>query len=190
MPNLNMPGEGGARPPVQPMVPGRDTGGLIKKLIILGVVIILGGGGFFLYQSGLLPFGKKEAAPPPPPAEVIPPPEEMATPPAPGTAMTPAAETKPPGESKPSTQPPSMKPMGKGDFTVVIHSFSSRKIAEDEATRWSNAGFPAMVTEKNVGGSMWYRVAIGRYETRQLAKKAGKEMEHMLESGYWVDRVH
>lgn len=188
MPNLNMPGEEGTRPPVQPMMPGKDTGGLVKRLaIIIGVVVILGGG-FFLYKSGMLPFGKKKSTPLPPPAEVVPLPAETTPTPAP-TAATPTPEKKPPTGLKPAAAPTLMKPMGKGEFTVVIHSFPSRKVAEEAVARWSNAGFPAMVSEKKVGGSMWYRVSIGRYETRQMAKKAGKEMEHMLETGYWVDRV-
>lgn len=168
MPNLNMP-EGGQ--PVQPMMPG-GGGGALKIIIVVVVVVALAGGGYFLYTSGVLPFGKKT---PPPPVEVLPPPMETAPP-----------EVTPPPDVKPPEPTPTM---GTGNFTVVIYSYLSRKLADDEAGRWTNAGFPAMVREKSVGGTMVYRVSVGRYETRQLASKAGKEIEHMLETGYWVDRL-
>lgn len=172
MPNLNMPE--GMRSPVRPMMAG-GGGGMRTTIIILLVVVVLGGGGYFLYTSGMLPFGKKS---PPPPVEVVPPAPEI---------TLPQPEVAPPPEVKPPE--PTPPPMGTGNFTVVIYSYFSRKLAEDEAARWTNAGFPAMVTEKNVGGTTVYRVSIGRYETRKLASNAGKEIEHMLETGYWVDRL-
>jgi len=178
MPNLNMPGEGGARP-VQPMMPKREMGGIIRILVIVVVVIGLGGGGFYLYKPGKLPFLSKKTQLPPPAAEVAPPqPEQMAPPPV--TTAPPVEQPKP---------QPAKQEMGKGSFTVIIGAFHSKQTAEEEVGRWSNAGYPAMVTESGAGESMWYRVSLGRYETRRLAMKAGKEMEHMFEMGYWVDKV-
>jgi len=170
MPNLNIPEAGR---PVQPMMPG-GGGGALKIIIVVVVVVVLVAGGYFLYTSGVLPFGKKTS---PPPAVVVPPPVET---------TVPEPEVTPPPEIKPPQPAPTM---GTGNFTVVIYSYLSRKLADDEAARWTNAGFPAMVTEKSVGGTTVYRVNIGRYETRTLANKAGKEIEHMLETGYWVDRL-
>lgn len=182
MPNLNMPG---GRPAVQPMRGG--GGGLMKYIITLIVLGVLGGGGYYMYKEEMIPFLQKKAPPPPPPVEIVPPAEEIAAPlpqeilPAP--TVNPRAATSPPPQSS------EMKAMGTGGFTVVIHSFTVRATAEEVAAQWSNAGFPTMVTEKNFGGSTWYCVTVGRYETQQLARKAAREMEHMLETGYWVDRV-
>lgn len=190
MPNLNMPGEDvGGRPPVQPMMPGRDTSGIIRIVIIVVVVVLLGGGGFWLYKSGKIPFFGKKATPP---AEVVVPPPSQTpeTPPAAPPTPAPPAKPTPAVKSKPTPSRPLTKEMmGKGDFTVIIASFQSRRAAEEEAARWLNAGFQSMVTEKRIDGNTWYRVSLGRYETRQMATKAAKEMEHMFESGYWVDRV-
>ena len=183
MPNLNMPGEGGARPPVQPMMPKRDMGGIVKMLVIVIVLVGLGGGGFYLYNSGKLPFVSKKTSLPPPATEVAPPQPEQA-PPAPTTAAV-----TPPVEKAKTPATPAKLEMGKGSFTVVIGSFQTKKKAEEELARWANAGYPAMVSEKRSGESMWYRVSLGRYETRKTAMKAGKDMEHMFEMGYWVDRV-
>jgi len=89
----------------------------------------------------------------------------------------------------PDSKPVPKQEMGKGNFTIFIASFQSKKAAEDEAARWSNAGFQSMVNEKSMEGGMRYRVSLGRYETRQEAMKTAKEMEHMFETGFWVDKV-
>ena len=186
MPNLNMPDEGGGgRPPITPMMPGRDTGGIVKKIVIVLVVLLVGGGGFYLYKSGKLSFLKK-AEPPPPPVEVVPSPDTSAVkmtaqPPVATTTPATKADTKPAATHAPAT--------GKGDFTIVIASFQSRKTADGEASRWSSAGFQSMVNEKASKEGNRYRVSLGRYENRQEAMKAAKEMEHMFESGFWIDKV-
>jgi hypothetical protein len=173
MPNLNVSDDDMPRMPVRPMMPGDSGGGFKKILIVVVVIAVLGGGGYYLYTTFI---AKKPA---PPPVVVIPPVQEMDTAPLP--------EVQPP---KPEPPPePTMKPMGTGNYTVVIHSFLSKSMADEEAARWTSAGFPAMVTEKDVGGSMWYRVSVGRYETEQMASRAGREMEPMLENGYWVVRL-
>ena len=186
MPNLNVP--------VQPMMPYRDTGGVVKKIVIILVIALLGGGGYYLYKSGKLPFLKK-AEPPPPPVEIFPPPDASTM-----KAMTPAPATTPPpsptadknpmakADSRPTAMAP-QPPMGRGDFTIVIASFQEKNTAEEEAARWSSAGFQSMVNEKALKAGTWYRVSLGRYETRQEAMKSAKEMEHMFESGFWIDRV-
>lgn len=197
MPNLNMPGEGGGRSPVQPMMAGRDGGGgLVKKILTVVVVLIVGAGGYYLYDSGKLPFLKK-GPPPPTAAELGFPPDQ---------AMQPAAEPEaPPPQAPPPTSTPadvkptpvtktpplaaSTQPPATGEFTVVIGSFVDKQLADDEAARWSNAGIPAMVAEKAADGTTWYRLSIGRYETRKLAMEAAKEMEHMFENGYWVEKA-
>lgn len=183
MPNLNMPGEEGGRPPVQPMMPKRDMGGLVKIVVIVLVVLAVGVGGFFMYKAGKLPFLSKKT--PPPQQTEVALPEQMAPPPAATPPPTPVTTTAP-STKKTAT---SLKPIGTGSFTVSIASFRSKQTANEEASRWTNAGFPAMVTEKRSGSSIWYRVSLGRYETRKTASKAAKDMEHMFETGYWVDRV-
>ncbi len=200
MPNLNMPdSEGGGRP-IQPMMAGRDGGGVAKKIVIVLVILILGGGGYYLYKSGKLPFLTKKAEPAPPPAVVVPPPDTSAlaaTSPTTTTTLPPAAKADKKTDMKadkktvaiPDSKPAPKQEMGKGDFTIFIASFQSKKSAEDEAARWSNAGFQSMVNEKGTQGGMRYRVSLGRYETRQEAMKAAKEMEHMFETGFWVDKV-
>ncbi len=192
MPNLNMPGQGGGRMPVQPMMPGRETGGVVKKIVIFLVIALLGGGGYYFYKSGKIPFLKK-AEPLPPPVEILPPPDTSAM-----KAIAPIPTTTPPpptdkkatskSDSK-TTATPTQPAMGKGDFTIVIGSFHDKIAAEEEAARWSSAGFQSLVYEKVSGGGTWYRLSLGRYETRREAAKTAKDMEHMFESGFWIDKV-
>jgi hypothetical protein len=186
MPNLNMPDEGGARPPVQPMMPKKDMGGMVRIIVIVLVVLVLGGGGYWMYQSGNIPFlSKKKATPSPPPVtmEILP----QETQPEMTAAAT--ATTPPPGADAMAGKPDMKQPMGPGKYILVIGSFLDQTIAEAEAGRWSKAGFHAMVSPKTSKGTTWYRVALGGYEDRKAASKAGKEMEHMFEAGYWVDRA-
>ena len=191
MPNLNMADaeEPGGRPPVQPMMSVGSRGGGFRIVIILVVVLVLGGGGFYLYKSGKIPFlSPKEKVSP---TEVVPPPDQTTTlPPTLPPETAPTTKPEPTKvEPKPMKPEPRAQTMGTGNYTVVIASFPSKQTADEEAAHWSSAGFQAIVSEKQMNGDTWYRVCIGRYETRQLATKAAKEMEHMFETGYWINKV-
>lgn len=196
MPNLNLPDEErpAPRPPVQPMMPRRDGGPMMKILVIVGIIVAVVLTVVALNTTGVIQLWGPKAQQA---REVLPPPAEIA-PPA-DTDMTGADVPPPPSEPAvtPPTKKPAPKPTGKidlkpgtGDYTIVIASFRSRKTAEEIVQRWADAGYDAAVTEKRTQGQIWYRVGVGRYPSHGEAAKAGKEMSRMFEEGYFVDRIH
>lgn len=80
---------------------------------------------------------------------------------------------------------------GTGNYTIIVASFKEKANAEKNVKRWTDAGYEAMITEKDAEkkGSKWYRVSIGRYETKQDAMKAAAKLADALEAGYWIEQV-
>jgi len=187
MPNLNVPEDEQrpVRPPTQPMMPRRESSPATRVIIVAAVVIALAVVVYLLNSAGIIHlWGPKPIQP------VV---TEVATMPLDTAALAAAAAATPPvSPPTPPAKPAEKKPVtvGKGEYTLVIASFRGRKTAEEEISRWVEAGYEGMISEKTVGGKKWYRLSIGRYESRKAAAKAGKEMEHMFESGYWIDKVH
>jgi cell division protein FtsN len=112
-----------------------------------------------------------EAAAPPPVPET-----------APATRPTSArAEVKPPPArtSKPEPRPtPTQKPTPKPKpklpaplFTVQVGSFRDRSAAEDQAREVAaHQRVPAQVVRASAAGRTWYRVQVGRFQTRSEAE--------------------
>ena len=190
MPNLNMMEEerSGGRPPVQPMMARREGPPMAKILMIVGALVALGAVVFLLNSFGVVHLWGKKAVPQQ--TEVIPLPAETVpeVTPTPQPVEIPAPTTTKPAEKKLMAEKTAM-PASKGEYTLVIASFRERKTAEEFSSRWSGAGFPSMVMDKTMKDGTWYRVSVGRYANRKEATDAGKKMEHMFESGYWVDRM-
>ncbi len=80
---------------------------------------------------------------------------------------------------------------GTGSYSIVVASFKEKANAEKNVKRWTDSGYEAMITEKDAEkkGSKWYRVSIGRYETKQDAMKAAAKLADALEAGYWIEQV-
>ncbi len=191
MPNLNVKGEspkatGGAAGPAA-------GGGVSKVLIIVIVAIIaLGAFAFILNTMGVVKlWGKKKATP-----------QVVALPPDNFSPVT-SAETSQPVEQKAvetpsatenktkvetSTLPSSSKKnivSGTGMYTVQISSWPVEAKATAQAQVFTDAGFEAFVEPL---GS-YFRVCIGRYETKAEAKTQMEKMEPMLESRPVVAKV-
>ena len=94
------------------------------------------------------------------------------------TARAKAAENrgeKSPVAAEPETKAQAMesaeaKTNGK-DWNVQANSYPDAKSAKDLVDRLKNKGYNAFVTEANVKGKVWYRVRIGRFESREEAEK-------------------
>ncbi|MGA2622810.1 MAG: SPOR domain-containing protein [Bacteroidota bacterium] len=111
-----------------------------------------------------------------------------------------AAEKQPP-KTKPVKQPPAPKketikenpppkvvkpapvPGGSGDYTIFIGSYKEKALADDEASRWNEAGYPAFVTDKNG----WHRVSLGKYTSKNEARQQAEKLKDAFESGYYID---
>jgi len=63
-------------------------------------------------------------------------------------------------------------------YTVHAGSFKRLKNADIEATRYKSKGFDAYVERSDLREKgIWYRIKIGRFNTREEAKKVEKELQ-------------
>jgi cell division septation protein DedD len=181
---------------------GGSGGGPSPLLQVLIAVIVLGAGTFALNYFGVIHlWGKKSTSrviqtPPPEPIEQAPvteaPVEQTPTPtptPTPVEASPTPTPSTPPAASTPRTQPVTVAPMGSGSYTVQVSSWQSRSKADEEVTKLEQAGFPAFVESKAIGGQTWYRVRVGKYPTSGEARTERDKLQKMLAGNIWVGRV-
>lgn len=191
---------------------GSAGGGPSPILQILIAVVVLGAGTFALNYFGVIHLWGKKATPrviqqpvqelaqeppvqeppvepTPTPAEVTPTPAQNTPTPAPvrGTA-TRQAPPKQIQASRPS--PPVVpQPMGSGSFTIQVSAWQSRSKADEEVSKLSQAGFPAYIETTSLVGETWYRVRIGRYQTKDEAGQERDKFQKMLAGNIWVARA-
>jgi len=195
MPNLNVKGESSR----MASAPAGGGGALKTILILVVVVIVLGGTAFVLNSTGIVKlWGKKKAQP----AVVDVPVEQPAVTATQETTsvesleqqqvqpqgQTPAVQenlTKLESNAKVSSSsmsvqsaPKKMVVTGTGMYTIQISSWPTEEKAALQAQLFTDAGYEAFV--EPLGG--WYRVCIGRFESKADAKAQIEKMEHMLES--------
>ncbi len=188
---------------------GSSGGGPSPILQILIAVIVLGAGTFALNYFGVIHlWGKK-----PVPRVIQPPPQEMAQEPpvqqpaeqtpaevTPTPTPTPAQQTPTPAATRPAAQQPPARqtpkptpvvqqPMGSGAYTIQVSAWQSRSKADEEVAKLSQAGFPAYVETTTIGGGTWYRVRVGRYQTRNEAGEQRDKFQKMLAGDIWVARA-
>ncbi len=201
MPNLNLRDDPNTRKSEQPLSPFKrqpmSAGGskTIILLLSLGSIILLVTVVYLLNHFGYInlwgaktekvivqtqPVTEEYEETEQQPAELIPSPEITEKPSQPKTSVQP---TKP-LDSK-------IIDSGKGNYTIFIASFRSKDRAETLVKRWTDAGYYSTINEKNAGkdGGIWYRVSIGRYESRNEAKKVADTLLQSFESGYWIDEL-
>ncbi len=215
MPNLNIPEEQKRNMRQQPLSPFKRqamAGGGSKMLpimVIFGLIILIGVVLYALNRYGyvnlwvekptkviVIPEHQEQITEPTTPQPI----EEETTPQA-------TAESVPRNEAHVTTQVPTSEPSeqvvikeaeqkvhketGIGSYSIVVASFKEKANAEKNVKRWTDAGYEAMITEKGAEkkGSKWYRVSIGRYETKQDAMKAAAKLADALEAGYWIEQV-
>lgn len=191
MPNLNVKGD----------TPKAGGGGGIPKVVIIavGTIVALGAIAFILNTTGIVKlWGKKKPAP-----QVVSLPTENLSPVTQDTTQQAQEQLLITEKAKPalaenltkvesSARPASRKTAsaknmvrGTGMFTVQISSWPLEAKANSQAQVFADAGFDAFVEPL---GS-YYRVCVGRFETKANAKAQMEKMEHMLESRPVVTKV-
>ncbi len=191
MPNLNVKGES---PKTTVGADGSSTGGGVSKVIIIVVVavIALGAAAFILNTMGVVKlWGKKKATPqvvalppdnfsPVTTPEAAPPVEQQAV------EIPPTVQNTTKVEATPLPSPAKKNIVsGTGMYTVQISSWPVEAKASIQAQVFSDAGFEAFVEPL---GS-YFRVCVGRFETKADAKAQMKKMEPMLESRPVVAKI-
>jgi len=96
-------------------------------------------------------------------------------------AVTTTAPARPKPAPKQSPPAERVAPAATGSWVVQIGSFGSPENADREATRLREAGWDARVKVGNTsGGSMIYRVRIGYFATRDLARTFAKQNQDKI----------
>ena len=196
MPNLNVKGDA---PKSSGSTASGGGGGIPKTaLIIVGAVVALGAVAFILNTTGIVKlWGKKKPAP-----QVVSIPTESYQPVTQDTAQTmaeaiPAEANMVPAPEEnltkvETTAPPKSKQKprkdivrGTGMYSVQISSWPVVEKANAQAQVFTDAGFDAFI--EPMGN--YFRVCVGRFETKAVAKTQMEKMEHMLESRPVVVKV-
>jgi cell division septation protein DedD len=218
MPDLNLIDDGGfdeapvpAAPPAKKKISSsRGGGGGTKIIIILLVLLLLGGGVFILNQRGVIKlWGKKKTLntqlqEEPFQQEPI---EQAAQEPLtepqpqPDTSKVALVETAPVEEkvapqketveNEASTETETTSKLNEmtGEFTVQVIAYRERSKAIETSRNLEYAGYPSFVEKVPMKGDDWYTVRIGKYPSREDAKKAVKNFAPQLQAHYVIDKI-
>jgi len=80
-----------------------------------------------------------------------------------------------------------------GDFAVQIQSWRSEAKANEELNMWKNRGFENAFVVKfgnEETGDVWYRVRIGRVETREMAENLQDKLSNEFDTQSWISRLN
>jgi cell division septation protein DedD len=210
MPRFNLKDEAAGAEPITPeagKTPAAPTlrevgggGGSVSPLIlVLLALVILAAGVFALnYFKVIHLWGKKapvvtESLPEPDVPKAAP--DQGATPPAeplplPGkTEPAPAAKAAPAKESAPARDL-SVVPTGTGKFTIQFSAWASKAKADDQAAKLVAGGYEAFVDQAKAHGKGWYRVRVGRFDTKGQAHETVVKLQNMTEDQVYVSPQH
>jgi len=87
------------------------------------------------------------------------------------------------------TESPSKLGEMKGEFTVQVIAYREKSRAEETAKNLEFSGYPSFVEKIPMKGGDWYTVRIGRYLSRDEAKKAVQSFGEQLQAHYVIDKI-
>jgi cell division septation protein DedD len=197
MPRFNLKDEASGAEAVTPetgKTPGAPTlrevggggGGVSPLILVLLALVILAAGVFALNYFKVIHLWGKKA---PVVTETLPEPDLPAATQEP--VATPPAESLPLPNSKPEPAAAparnlSVVPTGSGKFTIQFSAWTSKAKAEDEAARFVAGGYEAFVDQATASGRTWYRVRVGRFDSRAQAHEMLARLQNMTEDEVWV----
>jgi cell division septation protein DedD len=80
----------------------------------------------------------------------------------------------------------SIVPTGSGQYTIQFSAWNTKAKADEQASKLVGGGYEAYVDQSSYEGETWYRVRIGRYDTRGQAREAIAKLQDMTEDEVWV----
>jgi cell division septation protein DedD len=178
-------------------------GGRVSPIILIAlIIVVLAGGVYALNHFKVIRLWGKKA---PVVTETLPEPEipvatQAQEPAAGGTGAAgtepvqgAGSDTKAPttATKEPSTYKPAATsaPAGSGRYTVQFAAWMSRGKAEQEASLLSAGGYDAYVDEARAGSDHWFRVRIGRFDSRTQAQETVAKLQPMTEDVVWVAKM-
>lgn len=192
-------------PKKQKPIKQKGTGGGSSVLLLLLIIIlVLGAVAYFLNQKGIIKLWGKKKAPitqieeePFPPLvqeeqKTVAPPQQHDTT---QIALLDTSFVGHEGEDSKGTEKElEMSDRGdlasmEGEYTIQVIAFKEKKQAEEVRENLEIAGYPAFVEKVALKNGAWYRVCIGKYPTREDAKKAVLTFGSQLRSNYIIDKI-
>lgn len=79
-----------------------------------------------------------------------------------------------------------------GEFIVQIEAWRSEVKAQQQANQWNNRGYDRAFVVRYGNedtGNIWYRVRIGRFDTRQMAERLQDKLREEHGATSWVSRI-
>ena len=116
---------------------------------------------------------------------------EAVSEPKPTTAAPPAKKSKSVKKKETVIETESSSKLSemKGEFTVQVIAYREKVRAEETAKNLEFSGYPSFVEKITMKGGDWYTVRIGRYASRDDAKKAVQSFAEQLQAHYVIDKV-
>lgn len=76
-----------------------------------------------------------------------------------------------------------------GGYTIVVHSLRSMRVAENSKQDLQEAGFRALINKAEVGGTTYYRVGIGQFQTVDDAQQAARQLPERYRETNFIKRI-
>jgi cell division septation protein DedD len=95
------------------------------------------------------------------------------------------AEDKPAATAGKARAPEADAKESSRPWTVQVNAFPDEKSAKTWVDRLRDKGYNAYLSESRIQGRLWYRVRVGRFESRDEAEKtqeALKRKEHLAKA--------
>ncbi len=76
-----------------------------------------------------------------------------------------------------------------GSFSVQVEAWRSRNKAQERADQWKERGFnnaSVVMYGKKETGNIWYRVRLGRVQSRQDAQRLQEQLNQEYQAQSWV----
>ncbi len=152
---------------------------------LLLAVVIVALCGFLSYKYVFLPyFGQAKTTTKATPPQQRPVEQPQTPTPAPQTPAPTEPAPQPQTQTPPAEQPetptattPAPAPTGVGGFTVQVRSSPNEADAKAAVASLAAAGFEAYVVRADLGArGVWYRVRVGRFESRDDARKTAAKL--------------
>lgn len=178
---------------------GGGGGNSSNTILLIAIVVLIALGVVMLNQFGVIHLWGTGTSPvvvelPPLEEEEVPPilePTEPNLTQLPEQVITPVPDDRPAlgQREEPRERPRELRPAGTGMYTVQVSAWRDRSKAETQVQRIRAAGKDAYVDQTTINGTTWYRVRIGRYNTREEAENDARGFQLLLETGWWVARI-
>jgi cell division septation protein DedD len=76
-----------------------------------------------------------------------------------------------------------------GSFSLQVEAWRSQEKAQAQVTKWKERGFENAYVVKfgnEATGDIWFRVRLGKTDTRQQAQELGNDLKEEFGADFWI----